>query len=986
MSERIIEIVIKGKNLTSVDFAAARKELRALEQGQKDVSASSVSMGQAFKGSFTMVAAAGTAAVAAIGAVAFAVNELGQRGSTVADVVDQFDVLNRSIGNNAASLRTTLARAMAGTITDFDLMRATNQGLSQGLQLSEDQFGLTAKAARVLADRIGGDSKTAYEALTMAMATGQDKTLKGIGLNIDAAGAAEQHAASLNKQVSELTEAEKTTATRNAILVEMQRVLAQSGEAEVDFTDRVDQAKTILANFVDTQAESIARSPVLAAGMDAIGRAFMGAFGPKQGQLVDLVTAGVNRLAMMAVDAGIIFVEIGRTGYQAFGLLQVPIRAIGVALTYMAERAAASVATIAELAASVPGVGRGFQGAATAARLVADGLSSVHAASQRSLADAFDLASGHGKVDQTLQRVSSALATAKSEMAAASLTQREHTKTVAASIPVTLAAEAAHTQRTKAQIKADRDAEASAKKFAASVQRLDTAEFFVEFKKGVDEVSFELEELPSSARISTTALAEFKKGVSDTGTAVDGFGTRIREGLAGVLESIPQTLAQAFQGGGNFMGAVKSIGSQIGSTLGGNIGAFFGGPLGKMAGKALGSLVGPLIGRIGSLFTSKNTAEVRAYNVEIGKVRDSLMATHGPLAELERKAQSVGLSFRENWGHQGAAGLEAMKRLAEEFTRRWDELNKSIATTRGELDGLIQRGTDMGFEFDAQGNLVRVNFEKMSEAAQRYGIDIGSLGETFQAQRLHASAEEIINDFELLTRGGADVGGVLAGMKDEINALVKDSIKFGTDIPENMRPWIEELIRTGQLTDENGGKITDLAGLQFGESIATQFETISTQLKEVVTKLGELIAQLSQSLTPALDNAMRDRTAHFRFDVDEPPDVDWGGGPGGGFARGTFGRLGVDFPDFGSGREVIVHGREAIVPFEARESTARRWLGQAAGVAAAASITVAAPNVYIVNDFSGSRQVTESEFRQVQSRLNSGELQVPQRAITQRGR
>ena len=129
--------------------------------------------------------------------------------------------------------------ATANTISDFDLMKATNIGLSQGLKLNEDQFGLTGRAARVLADRVGGDAKTAYEGLIGAMATGQDRQLKQIGLNIDAAAAVEKHAASIGKEVGELTEAEEKTATRNAILGEMQRVLAESGEAETDFGDRV---------------------------------------------------------------------------------------------------------------------------------------------------------------------------------------------------------------------------------------------------------------------------------------------------------------------------------------------------------------------------------------------------------------------------------------------------------------------------------------------------------------------------------------------------------------------------------------------------------------------------------------------------------------------------------------------------------------------------------------------------------------------------
>src|SRR5690348_17437906 len=49
------------------------------------------------------------------------------------------------------------------------------------------------------------------------------------------------------------------------------------------------------------------------------------------------------------------------------------------------------------------------------------------------------------------------------------------------------------------------------------------------------------------------------------------------------------------------------------------------------------------------------------------------------------------------------------------------------------------------------------------------------------------SWQQIIDDMDLLQRGGADMNGVLDGMQDEIQDLVNQSFKFGTTIPENMR-------------------------------------------------------------------------------------------------------------------------------------------------------------------------------------------------------
>lgn len=133
---------------------------------------------------------------------------------------------------------------------------------------------------------------------------------------------------------------------------------------------------------------------------------------------------------------------------------------------------------------------------------------------------------------------------------------------------------------------------------------------------------------------------------------------------------------------------------------------------------------------------------------------------------------------------------------------------------------------------------------------------------------MHATAAEIINDFDLLIRGGADVGGVLFGMQEEISQLVADSKRFGTAIPENMKPWIEELLRAGLLTDENGVKLTSLEGIKFGEPVKTEFEKITDAL-------GDLIAKMD-AFVNAIADATADRTQHITRQYHDPgPPPGW---------------------------------------------------------------------------------------------------------------
>lgn len=395
----------------------------------------------------------------------------------------------------------------------------------------------------------------------------------------------------------------------------------------------------------------------------------------------------------------------------------------------------------------------------------------------------------------------------------------------------------------------------------------------------------------------------------------------MRAGLNGVLQTIPQTVVNAFTGGGDIMGAVKGIASQVGSTAGGSIGFMMGGPMGASIGRALGSLAGPLTGKIVGLFSDPVKKAVQAANIEIDKLRNGLLSQYGGMDALEAKANSLGLSFEAAWGHQGAEGLAAFKGLMDEFAaaveasdQKMAGLKTSLSDAQGELGGLIEKAAEMGYTFDSSGQYVGVNFEKMGLVAQKFGVDLASLGPAFAQSDITGKATGIIDAFTLLENGGASVGGILVGMKDEIGAIVGKSIEMGTTIPANMEPWVKELLRTGQLTDANGVKITDLSKLKFGDPVATEYETITNSIGDVVARIADLIGQIG-SMTSAIDAAMRDRTARLNFEVGSVPDLpDFGGrgrgddsgGPG--FAVGTAGR----FLNFGAGTRVTLHGRERI--------------------------------------------------------------------------
>lgn len=216
-----------------------------------------------------------------------------------------------------------------------------------------------------------------------------------------------------------------------------------------------------------------------------------------------------------------------------------------------------------------------------------------------------------------------------------------------------------------------------------------------------------------------------------------------------------------------------------------------------------------------------------------------------------------------------------LKAANDKFTPLLEQADELGVRLPDSLLMAIQRLRDMGdlteeniALFDKLLGAKDVDYDKFGEAAKRYGINEDALGIGYKQFQSDKTTQQMIDDFDILIRGGASVGTVLHGMREEISKVVADSQKFGTTIPENMRPWITELARTGQLVDANGQAITDLSKLNFGDAMKTSVEKITDSLQELVDVLKG----------PFLD-ALRNLPTSIDIPVNVPVN---GGGPNGG--------------------------------------------------------------------------------------------------------
>ena len=399
------------------------------------------------------------------------------------------------------------------------------------------------------------------------------------------------------------------------------------------------------------------------------------------------------------------------------------------------------------------------------------------------------------------------------------------------------------------------------------------------------------------ARTNGATLAPALKSTSESTKAI----TLEASNLSAAWSKAGATIVQALAGGGN---AIKALGASLGSAFGEDIGKKVATNITGPLGQALGSAMGPLGAMAGSLLGagfSKALGWVKGLFGGGDKTQNLLAAQ----AEAAKKAQ------------------EELNQQLEESKTKLEKLRGSLSGIQTELDGLIGKAYEMGYVFNQQGELTGFNFQKIAQVAKDFGVDLAALGPAFQQAQLTAEAQKVIDAFTLLTMSGADVGGVLVGMKDEINKIVNDSLKFRTVIPENMKPWIAELIRTGQLTDANGQKITDMSQIKFGEPVKSEYEKINSAIETVVKAMNDLLGQIS-SLVASIDRLTADRTMVVRAQYEDPGPPEGFGDPtrgrsgsGGGsepeFATGTMGQFGRWFANFGTGTRAVLHGNEAVV-------------------------------------------------------------------------
>jgi hypothetical protein len=300
-------------------------------------------------------------------------------------------------------------------------------------------------------------------------------------------------------------------------------------------------------------------------------------------------------------------------------------------------------------------------------------------------------------------------------------------------------------------------------------------------------------------------------------------------------------------------------------------------------GPALAAVTGPLMDMVGGLFTKVFGTAGRDAVKTFADSFGGFDALHLKLTDLGAAGEQMWIKLTQQTGRNDLTGAQATiaaitqalktnatavaadakaldtqlgpaltslkdlgGNLPAAFQPYIDKLKEANLLTQGNLDLIAQMGGDN-----------TVSFAKMKEAAGRYNLSLDAMGKSYQQATDTAGWQQIIDDLDVLGRGGADMNAVLKGMSKNISGLVDDSIAFGTTIPENMKPWIQKLADTGQLLDANGTKITDTSKLTFGESLQTSVDKLVLAIKDLIDKLTKdvpaAIRGIPTSITTTVD-------------------------------------------------------------------------------------------------------------------------------------
>ena len=320
-----------------------------------------------------------------------------------------------------------------------------------------------------------------------------------------------------------------------------------------------------------------------------------------------------------------------------------------------------------------------------------------------------------------------------------------------------------------------------------------------------DKVNRGLNDLIGLLGVSTELLDAMGVSSSSTFGSIVGGAMASLETISKLInaETTMQQIQALISQAAGIMRAGANAKSASGAALGGAMsGAMTGFAIGGPIGAGIGAVGGALLGLFGRAKAAREAAA--KLKVELKGMQDEFIKSMGGLDALKSKAKEAGISID---AMMSAKNKEQMLKAINEIKDKLDTFN------------------------EAQ--------EAVNDAIKRYGFTIDELGPKWAQQQLDTQAAQLLKDYKLLTAAGVDHNAILNRMGPDFNAYVNEVIKGGGTIPIAMKPAIDELIKNGQLLDENGEAYTSAqdAGITFAETMGEAMTRAADAIEKLVKAL-----------------------------------------------------------------------------------------------------------------------------------------------------
>lgn len=275
----------------------------------------------------------------------------------------------------------------------------------------------------------------------------------------------------------------------------------------------------------------------------------------------------------------------------------------------------------------------------------------------------------------------------------------------------------------------------------------------------------------------------------------------------------------------------------------------------------------------------------------------SLIVVRDALASIGRSGAEADAMVKQLWDtdhpNRARAAMDAIGAVLDQQKAKLGELQVVVSPVFAELVAAGQRvGAEIPPEvqavvdrmvalgaitkeqaagFAALGQDAVPTLDQITSAAKELGIPLEALGPKLNSQRLAVDFDTIYGRIQTVARGTGDMGLALSGAKEEVSKLVFEAMRIGAEIPASMRPFVQNLIDTGNLIDEDGAKLTDISKLNFAEPIAERLTVVADKLTQILDRITSVGGGLSTTVpyaasiaTGAIDRFADDAIARFQ--------------------------------------------------------------------------------------------------------------------------